>query len=146
MCFQLHSDFLLRCNCSVLLFEVEQNLNGSSLTLGVRKSASLPCHACSSLSFTSQKLTVQFTFATHSSTPSVPPNVDRTSVIPANVKGPRLVLQPIRTASKLDEQSKSGYVEGKSTPLRGASGLCTDFLEPSMEKHTKLHRSSARSQ
>ena len=44
------------------------------------------------LSFTSQILTAQFTLTTLSSTSSLPPTVERTSVIPAKAKWPRLVL------------------------------------------------------
>ena len=61
------------CHFSVFSFEVEQELNGSKPTLGVRKCVSLSCHTSSVLSFTSQVLTVQFTHVTLSSTSSLFP-------------------------------------------------------------------------
>ena len=58
---------------------------------------SVSCYACSFLLFTSQILTAQFTFVTLYSTPFSSPKIERTLVIPAKVKSPRLVFLPTHT-------------------------------------------------
>ena len=85
----------------------EQNLNGSRLTSGVRKGASLSCDTCSGLLLTSQ-IPALFTL---SSTSSLLTTVRCASAVPTKAKCPCLVLVPIPTALHLSQMSSERFCQ-----------------------------------
>ena len=122
---------------SVLVVEVECNLDGSRLTCGVRKSASLSCHTCSGSSFTSQILAAQLHSQHFICTSSLQSSswlivflsFCRYTKSYTDIERHKACAQELRNAFQHDDQ-KSG--EGKGDPAAAVSKSGT--LKPAFSR------------